>query len=269
MMFYAGCDVGSRTVKAVILDQNSIRSAVVMDTGPRPEVTVEAVLDAAATKAGIDVKEILRIVGTGYGKRRIPFAHAIESEISCHGRAVSWCNPTARGVIDIGGQDSKAMNLDDRGNVIRYMYNDKCASGTGRFLEIMAEALEIPVSALGRTGASARNPCTLSSQCVIFAETEVISLVNAGHSVADVVAGLHRALAARVAALARGIGIQAPVVMTGGVAHNPGVFSALAEALGLPLEPIQGLDPQIAGALGAALMAREKGAQTSERPVSG
>jgi len=137
------------------------------------------------------------------------------------------------------------------------MYNDKCASGTGRFLEIMAEALGLPLSALEETGDKAVKRCVLSSQCVIFAETEVISLLNAGRSIPDVVAGLHFALAGRVAALARGIGVEAPVVMTGGVAKNKGVFKALSETLGLELVSMSGVDPQLAGALGAVLKARE------------
>jgi predicted CoA-substrate-specific enzyme activase len=138
------------------------------------------------------------------------------------------------------------------------MYNDKCASGTGRFLEIMAEALNLPVDKLDETAERAADRCLLSSQCVIFAETEVISLLNAGCPLPDVIAGLHFALAGRVAGLARGIGVEAPVVMTGGVAKNKGVFRALAETLGIELIPMGGRDPQIAGAFGAALKARQQ-----------
>jgi len=256
-MFYGGCDVGSRTAKAVIINEDKIASSALLDTGSSPEVVAGNVMDTALSEAGICMEDLSRIVGTGYGRRRIPFAHAMESEISCHGLAAWWSNPSARAVIDIGGQDAKAIRLSPDGGVIRYMYNDKCASGTGRFLEIMAEALGLPLSALEETGDKAVKRCVLSSQCVIFAETEVISLLNAGRSIPDVVAGLHFALAGRVAALARGIGVEAPVVMTGGVAKNKGVFKALSETLGLELVPMSGVDPQLAGALGAALKARE------------
>lgn len=257
-MFCGGCDVGSRTAKAVILDEDKIASSAVLDTGSRPEEAALSVMGAALHGSGICMEDLVRIVGTGYGRRRIPFAHAMESEISCHGLAAWWSNPSARSVIDIGGQDAKAIRLAPDGRVIRYMYNDKCASGTGRFLEIMAEALNLSVEKLDETAERAVDRCLLSSQCVIFAETEVISLLNAGRSLPDVIAGLHFALAGRVAGLARGIGVEAPVVMTGGVAKNNGVFRALAETLGIALIPMAGRDPQLAGAFGAALKARQQ-----------
>ncbi len=268
-MLYAGCDIGSRTAKAVIMENDEILATAVMDAGPKPEKTAMEVISMACGQAGISLEKITKLAGTGYGKKRISFAHYMESEISCHGYAVWWYNPSVRSVIDIGGQDAKAICLDEYGNVIRYMYNDKCASGTGRFLEIMAEALEIPLPELGETGARSDNPCVLSSQCVIFAETEVVSLINAGHPVQDVVAGLHMALASRVAALGRGIGIKEPVAMTGGVAKNRGVFSALEKTLNLSLVPVNGFDPQLAGAIGAALIAKKKDQQQENKHASG
>jgi len=160
--------------------------------------------------------------------------------------------------LDIGGQDAKATRLDDNGNVARYIYNDKCAAGTGRFLEVMAEALEVPLEELGDLAAQSTEKLNISSQCVIFAETEVVSLVNEGSKTADILNALHHSLAKRVASLARSIDVKTDVVMTGGVAKNSGVFNALSEALGLPLKALDGVDPQIMGALGAALYAEEK-----------
>jgi predicted CoA-substrate-specific enzyme activase len=161
-------------------------------------------------------------------------------------------------VIDIGGQDAKATRMDDKGKVARYLYNDKCASGTGRFLEVMAEALEIPLEELGNVGARSKEKLTISNQCVIFAETEVVSLVNEGKETSDIINALHNALAKRVAALAKSIEVKEDVVMTGGVAKNAGVFNAMSEALNVPLKSIDGVDPQIIGAMGAAFYAQEK-----------
>jgi predicted CoA-substrate-specific enzyme activase len=160
-------------------------------------------------------------------------------------------------VIDIGGQDAKATRIDENGDVVRYLYNDKCASGTGRFLEVMAEALEVPLESLGDVAATSTEKLSLSNQCVIFAETEVISLVNEGKEICDILNGLHHALAKRVAALARSVEVAEDVVMTGGVAKNRGVFRAMSEALGVPLKLPDRVDPQIVGAVGAALYAGE------------
>ena len=160
-------------------------------------------------------------------------------------------------VIDIGGQDAKAIRLDDQANVIRYVYNDKCASGTGRFLEVMADALNIDLNNMGEVSLSSQNPISISNQCVIFAETEIVSLVNEGRDIADIINGLHHALAHRVAALAKGIELQDDIVMTGGVAKNKGMFAALEKALGKKIKDLD-RDPQINGALGAAIFAAER-----------
>jgi predicted CoA-substrate-specific enzyme activase len=189
----------------------------------------------------------------------------VESEISCHARSAWWNTPSARTVIDIGGQDAKAIRVDEAGKVIRFIYNDKCASGTGRFLEVMADALEVRLEEMGTLGKEAGEKIAISNQCVIFAETEVVSLINEGREVRDIVNGLHHAMAGRVASLARSIGVEEDVVMTGGVAKNIGVFDALAESLRLPLRPLNGIDPQINGAIGAALFAREYLSQMTNR----
>ncbi len=257
-MIVAGCDVGSLTAKAVIMKDGEILAWEIIRAGTKPALSAQAVMDKVLTKACLDMKDIAWCVGTGYGRKQIPFANSEESEIACHGRGAVWFAPTVRTVVDIGGQDAKAIKVDAEGNVIRYIYNDKCASGTGRFLEVMADALGIALDDLGELARNATNPVTLSNQCVVFAETEIISLVNEGRDVADIITGLHRALANRAAAMVGSIVAEPEVAMTGGVAKNAGMFSALETALGVPIRMIE--HPQINGAVGAALFARDTAA---------
>lgn len=257
-MIVAGCDVGSVTVKAVIMDNEAIVAEAVMAAHTRPAEAATAVVGRALASARLAWEDLACTVATGYGKAMIPFAQGAESEIACHAKGAWWCVPTARTIVDIGGQDAKAIRMDAQGHVVQYRYNDKCASGTGRFLEMMAEALDVGLEKLGPVGATARGGLSISNQCVIFAETEVVSLINAGQPVAEIIAALHQAMASRVASLALGIGVEADVVMTGGVAKNAGVFKALGLGLGADLLSLGETDPQLAGALGAALFARER-----------
>jgi predicted CoA-substrate-specific enzyme activase len=257
-MIVAGCDIGSLTAKALLMEKGKILSSAVISAKSRPSQSAEEVMQVARNKAGIEPENIAFIVGTGYGRKQIPFVNSLESEISCHARGAKHLMPSARMVVDIGGQDAKAIRMDNKGKVTRYLYNDKCASGTGRFLEVMADALEIPLDKMGEISAQAKEKLTISNQCVIFAETEVVSLVNEGREIPDIVNALHRAMAKRVASLARSIGIEEDVVMTGGVAKNSGVSQALSDALDLPLKALNKADPQLMGALGAALYAEEK-----------
>ncbi len=256
-MIVAGCDVGSLTAKAILLENEEIISSAVIRTRSKPAESAREVMQTALTQAGCKRADIACLVGTGYGRNQIPAVDQVESEIACHARGAHHLIPTVRMVIDIGGQDAKAMRIDENGGVTRYRYNDKCASGTGRFLEIMAEALEIPLAEMGSTADQAIEKLMITSQCVIFAETEVISLVNAGKETADILNALHRAMAKRVAALARSIGVARDVVMTGGVAKNKGMYSALGESLNLKIKSLDGNDPQLTGALGAALYAHQ------------
>jgi len=256
-MIVAGCDVGSLTAKAVIMRGDEILAARVMRAKSHPEESANEIMDQALERAGLVMEEISYCVGTGYGRASIPFARSVESEIACHGKGAQWQMPSVRMVIDIGGQDAKAIRLDDQANVIRYVYNDKCASGTGRFLEVMADALNIDLNNMGEVSLSSQNPISISNQCVIFAETEIVSLVNEGRDIADIINGLHHALAHRVAALAKGIELQDDIVMTGGVAKNKGMFAALEKALGKKIKDLD-RDPQINGALGAAIFAAER-----------
>lgn len=256
-MLTAGCDIGSLTAKAVILEGERVVASQVIPVRLDPVESAEAVMGLALDSAGLELGQIGKIIGTGYGQLEIPFAHGCESEIVCHAKGAWWNRPSARMIVDIGGQDAKAIRIDENGNVIRYSYNDKCATGTGRFLEIMADALRVDLGAMGAMGMAGTEELTISSQCVIFAETEVVSLMNENREVADILNALHRALGSRVASQARSLVIEEEVVMTGGVAKNIGVFHALSKGLRVPVMALDGIDPQINGALGAALIAAE------------
>ncbi|ETR73154.1 MAG: CoA-substrate-specific enzyme activase [Candidatus Magnetoglobus multicellularis str. Araruama] len=253
----AGCDIGSRTAKAVIFENNTIVSSAVIPAKLDPVESSETVIQMALDQAKLKMENIDTIVGTGYGQQEIPFAHRLESEIVCHAKGAWWNIPSARMIIDIGGQDSKAIKIDQNGRVIRYTYNDKCASGTGRFLEIMADALHVELNEMGKIGKTFKEKLNISNQCVIFAETEVVSLINEEKEVADILNALHISLANRVASLARSLTIEQDIIMTGGVAKNIGVFDALSDGIGFPVKGLDGIDPQINGALGAAIIASE------------
>ena len=256
-MITAGCDIGSLTAKAVIMKSGDILSSAIIRAKTKPSESADEVMRLALEEAGLKMGDIGYIVGTGYGRERVPFVDAVKSEISCHAKGAWSILPSCRMVVDIGGQDAKATRMDENGTVVRYLYNDKCASGSGRFLEVMAKALEVPLDVMGDLAAESKEKLTISNQCVIFAETEVISLINEGKETSDILNALHHALAKRVSSLARGIEVSEDVVMTGGVAKNKGVFKALSEALGVGIKALNGTDPQIVGALGAAIYAAE------------
>lgn len=257
-MMIAGCDIGSLTAKAVIMEEDNILGSAVIRAKNNPGVSADEVMKLALENAKKAMADIQYVVGTGYGREQVSFVDSVESEISCHAKGAFSLLPSVRMVIDIGGQDAKATLMDETGSVIRYLYNDKCASGTGRFLEVMAEAMEVPLEEMGETAARSTKTLTISNQCVIFAETEVVSLVNEGREICDIINALHYALAKRAASMAKSIGVKEDVVMTGGVAKNSGVFRAISEVLGVPLKTLGNVDPQIVGAIGAALYAREK-----------
>ncbi len=256
-MITAGCDIGSRTAKAVILEDDDILTYAVIPARLDPRKSAEDVMKIATEQAGISMDSIRQIVGTGYGQKEIQYAGRLESEIVCHAKGAWWNQPSARMVIDIGGQDSKVIKMDETGKVIRYSYNDKCAAGTGRFLEIMADALGVPLEEMGEKASASNERISISSQCVIFAETEVVSLVNEGKEIHDILNALHRAMANRVASQARSLVVEEDVILTGGVAKNSGIFDALSEGIRIRIKPLEHIDPQINGALGAALIAKE------------
>ncbi|MBF0101193.1 MAG: 2-hydroxyglutaryl-CoA dehydratase [Desulfobacterales bacterium] len=255
-MIVAGCDLGSQTVKVVIMDDMRLLAKTVIPATTQPEKVVEEALNLTLDQANLRMSDIQRFVATGYGQKQVSFATQTASEIVCHARGALWHLGSVRTIIDIGGQDAKAIKIDGQGKVLRYQYNDKCAAGTGRFLQIMADALEIQLDDMGKIAEKFTESITISNQCVVFAETEVVSLINDGKKVPDILNALHKALAARVASLVKGIGsIEQDVLMTGGVAKNRGVFHALEETLGVRIQQPEGMDPQINGAIGAALIA--------------
>lgn len=256
MMIVAGCDIGSTTAKAVILDDGNIIATVILPVEGSPKDAAEHLLAAVQEKTGVQPSDIEAWCGTGYGQKNIPYASTVESEIVCHAKGIQCIDPDVRTIIDIGGQDAKVCRIDAYGNVQRYVYNDKCASGTGRFLEITADVLEVPITELATLDAKGVKEVTLSNQCVVFAETEVISLLNSGEDMGNIVKGLHRALASRVASLALSIGVEEKIAFTGGVAHNAGMVGALERVLKTKLVVHEYC--QMMGALGAALIAQER-----------
>jgi len=257
-MIVAGCDVGSLTSKAVLLKDNKIIESVIIKSKAKPGESADGVMKQALAGAGISMKDIGYCVGTGYGRDRISFVNEAITEIACHGKGAQWLVPSARTVIDIGGQDCKAMKLDATGTMVKFTANDKCASGTGRFLEVMARVLGIELADLGEISLSSKSPITLASACTVWAQADVIQFLNNKVPIEDIAAGVNNAMASRMAVIVNNIGFEKDVVMTGGVAKNSGVVAALEKLLGIRIKRINSADPQLAGAIGAALFAKER-----------
>jgi (R)-2-hydroxyacyl-CoA dehydratese activating ATPase len=257
-MFAAGCDVGSLTSKAVIMKDGKIIQSLIIKSKARPWESADEVMNMLLTRAGLTMKDIKSCVGTGYGRDKISFIDEAVSEIACHGKGARWLVPSVRTVIDIGGQDCKALRLDDKGNMVKFITNDKCASGTGRFLEVMAKVLNLKLDEMGEMSVRSRQPVTFASACTVWAQADVIQHLNDKVPIEDIAAGVNNAMASRMSTLANNIGLEKDVCMTGGVAKNDGVVSALEKHLGLRIKRIRREDPQLAGAIGAALFAAEK-----------
>ena len=257
-MIVAGCDVGSLTAEAVILNDGKILSSEIIRVRQRPEQSAEDAMNGALAKAGLSIEEIEYCVGTGYGREKMPFADKCVTEISCHGRGAQWLVPSVRTVIDLGGQDCKVMRVNEKGKIVKYRVNDKCAAGSGRFLEVMAETLEVGLEEMGALALRSENPANITSQCCVFAESEVISTINEGKEVADIANGLHLSLSRRIASLARTVGLVEEVTVTGGIAKNIAILKGLEDVLKIKIKEMEIADPQIVGALGAALYARDK-----------
>lgn len=289
-MLYLGLDLGSLTCDAVLLDdEGRLVSWAVVPTGARHAEAMARARAEAVSKAGCRDEDIAAVVSTGYGRERVEGRLAAVTEITCHARGITHLLPGTEVLLDIGGQDSKAIRIAPDGKVADFAMNDRCAAGTGRFLEVMARALEVEVADLGELDAQARGNLTLTSLCTVFAESEVVGLVAAGTEVPEIVRGLHRAIASRAQALVRRVardmspgrpphprpptGLTHPptadprgppvLAMSGGVARNRGVVRALSEALGweIGVPP----EPDIVGALGAALIALERAARGPSR----
>jgi predicted CoA-substrate-specific enzyme activase len=254
-MFYAGVDVGSRTAKVVILNENSVAASHLIATGPDSAETSLQVLQAALNKVNLEMTDLAGIVTTGYGRYIAPFPHTSITEIACHTRGVHKIFRTARTILDMGGQDCKAIRLDHRGQPSNFVMNDKCAAGTGRFLEILARSLGVPLEEIGPKSLTAKGSITVSSMCAVFARQEAIAYRRRGAPLEDILAGVHEAVADRVFRLIKTVGLEPDFVITGGIAQNPGVVQRLEKRSRLAaLIPPQ---PQYTGALGAAWLARE------------
>ena len=248
-----GIDFGSTTAKAVIVNlKGEIVASCVSHMGAISNQAVEAAVAGVLEQAGLTQADMGRTVSTGYGRRMLDIADKNFTEITCHARGAVAMVPDARLVIDIGGQDSKVISVDSNGLVAQFAMNDRCAAGTGKFLEVLARAMEIELEEMGDVAMAATQELKISSMCATFAETEVISLRAEGNSKPDVLGAVHQAIASRTLGLVSRVGKKGPVVMTGGVAKNRAAVHYIEKTLGLPI--ILPGNPQVAGALGAALI---------------
>jgi predicted CoA-substrate-specific enzyme activase len=251
---YVGIDVGSTTTKAVVADGGGeILGSALAPTGVSGSEAARTVLDRAVAEAGATRGDLRAVVATGYGRELVPFADSRVTEITCHARGAFARIGVAFTLIDIGGQDTKAISVTGSGKVERFLMNDRCAAGTGRFLEVMARALETDLAHLADLSLEAERGVKISSMCTVFAESEVVSLLARGTPRGEIARGLHCGVAERAGGLARKVGLRGEVYLSGGVAFNRAVASALGEFLGREVSVIP--DPQLNGAYGAALLA--------------
>jgi len=253
--FVCGIDIGSRTAKIVLVSDNSIAYQAVQTTGINPSVTADELLNSALKAKGITRNDIKRICATGYGRNIVKFADQTISEISCHAAGVRFFYPEAKTVIDIGGQDSKIILLNSSGKIMQFVMNDKCAAGTGRFLEVAANILEITVDDLGSKAELSDNEIQINSTCVVFAESEIIGLIAKNESVSNIVNSIHLSIAKRTRNLMSQLHWETPVVFTGGVAKNKGLKKSLSKILQTDI--VVPDNSFITGALGAALLIRK------------
>lgn len=267
-MLSLGIDIGSLSTNAVIInDQKKIIASEIILTGASSKKAVDLVLKQIFTSAGIKKEDLGIIIATGYGRIRVPFANETVTEITCHAKGANYYFPKARTLIDIGGQDSKVIKLDKNGNVLDFTMNDKCAAGTGRFLEVMARTLEIELDDMGDISLKGTKEISISNLCTVFAESEVVSLIGASSKVEDICKSLNTSIAKRIVAQAKRVGIDDDIIMSGGVAKNIGVVKELEKKLEtkIYISP----EPQIVGALGAAIIGIEKvGINIADKPAT-
>ncbi len=260
-MYYLGIDIGSLSCDAIVIDQDkNILSSSVIPTGVKNIESISLVKKNVLDVSGISESDIQSIISTGYGRTRVQERDGAVTEITCHAKGIKHVIPETRILIDIGGQDSKAILLDKNGNVADFAMNDKCAAGTGRFLEAMARALEVDINDLGTLDQGATSDLVLSSMCTVFAESEVVSLIASGTEQKEIALGLNRAIAARTNSLVKRVSKDLDnlaVSMSGGVARNKGVVKAIAESMNIKKVNTPE-KPDIIGALGAAIIALER-----------
>ena len=260
MKYFGGCDVGSTYTKAVILDEDG---KMVADTTIMSKINSEqsaiAAMEDVLKQVGLkSSKELEYLIGTGYGRNKVPFADENVSEISCHAMGVHVTDPGVKAIIDIGGQDVKGIAVDTDGTVKNFAMNDKCAAGTGRFYEAMARSFEMELPEFSKLSLKAKNVIPITAQCTVFAESEVISLVGEGKPMEEIAAGIQMAVAKRCFIMAKKAGATDSIALTGGCAKNDGLKAAIEKVLKIKVIELK-TDPQLMGALGAAEFARQKG----------
>jgi predicted CoA-substrate-specific enzyme activase len=252
--FFAGIDVGSTMTKTVILNKGIIAS-IIGPTGPEQRRLANRVMEEALKKADISLQAITFIVSTGYGRINVPFADKQFTEITCHAKGIIHLFPNAKTIIDVGGQDIKAVKMDTTGKTVDFVMNDKCAAGSGRFIEVIADTLGVPLDKVGELSLQSRNPANISNVCTIWAQQEVAASLAKGMPIFDLLAGVHKSLAERISTMVNRLGVEEAVIITGGGAKNRGLVKALSEKLGH--EVLVPDEPLITGALGAALLGKE------------
>ena len=261
MKYFGGCDAGSTYTKCVIIDENGkILAAVTKRSRINPVLSAKDALDEAVSHVdGLNsAEELTYLIGTGYGRNKVPFADENISEISCHAMGVHVTDPSVKAIIDIGGQDVKGIAIDTDGTVLNFAMNDKCAAGTGRFFESMARAFEMSLDEFSNLSLTAKNVIPITAQCAVFAESEVISLVGEGKPMEEIAAGIQLSVAKRCFVMAKKAGAADSVTLTGGCAKNEGLKKAIEKVLKINVVDLP-TDPQLMGALGAAEYARQKG----------
>lgn len=261
MRYYGGCDAGSTYTKCVIIDETGkICSAVTTRSRINPVLSAQDALQQAivSVEGLTDSQQLSYLVGTGYGRNKVPFADENISEISCHAMGVHMVDPSIRAIIDIGGQDVKGIAVDHDGTVVSFAMNDKCSAGTGRFFEAMANAFEMDLTEFSSLSLKAKNTIPITSQCTVFAESEVISLVGEGKPMEEIAAGIQLSVAKRCFVMAKKAGATDCITLTGGCAKNVGLKKAIEQVLKIKVKELA-IDPQLMGALGAAEYARCKG----------
>lgn len=261
MKYFGGCDAGSTYTKCVIIDENGkILAAVTKRSRINPVLSAKDALDEAVSQVdGLNsAEELTYLIGTGYGRNKVPFADENISEISCHAMGVHVTDPSVKAIIDIGGQDVKGIAIDTDGTVLNFAMNDKCAAGTGRFFESMARAFEMSLDEFSNLSLTAKNVIPITAQCAVFAESEVISLVGEGKPMEEIAAGIQLSVAKRCFVMAKKAGAADSITLTGGCAKNEGLKKAIEKVLKINVVDLP-TDPQLMGALGAAEYARQKG----------
>jgi predicted CoA-substrate-specific enzyme activase len=284
-MLTMGLDIGSRSTKCVILDDGELLTYGQVETGPDSTRAAYDAVEAAIHRRtefwgenrvqlpevrtdDLRVEDMDCIVATGYGRLVVPFAQATVTEISCHGRGAHWLVPGASTILDMGGQDCKAIRVNERGEVTNFIMNDKCAGGTGRFMEIIADALKVPLFEIGELSLTSRKDIPFNNVCAVFAKSEAVALMRKGESHADILAGLHKVISKRVIGLLRRVGIADKFVITGGIAKNVGVVTKIREKIE-GMEIIIPAEPMVAGALGAALFAFDRARKKAKAGLTG